>query len=110
VEFDTLYFSVVKIKSEVWKMVTYNLMLKLKDVADYDEVRGTLLGMLGQIEGLTSVRVERNLLPRTHDLIMVAEFTDKDAQTSYMTDPKHLAVGEKINPLIENVALVCYEQ
>jgi hypothetical protein len=65
--------------------------------------------MRGQIDGLTGVRVERNLLQKTHDLIMVAEFTDKEAQTRYTTDPKHLAVGERINPLIENIALVCCE-
>ena len=56
-----------------------------------EKIKSGLEGLAGRIPGMTSVKVNIDLLPSsTGDVMLDTEFTDESALKAYQTNPEHL--------------------
>lgn len=93
-------------------MVIHIGMLTLAETAttqDRQAIADGLAAMIGEVDGLESVRVglDLGLAPGNADLIFLLEFaTDADRQ-AYATHPAHKAlIAERIAPVLASKAFV----
>lgn len=72
------------------------ICIKLKDNSDehMNKVKELLLSMKGRVPMLEDIWVGTDFLhsPRSFDIVMVAELTNKDVLDDYQNDPYHAGV------------------
>ena len=56
-----------------------------------EKIKSSLEGLMGKIDGMTSVKVNIDLLPSsTGDVMLDTEFTDENALKAYQVHPDHV--------------------
>ncbi|MGN1235496.1 MAG: Dabb family protein [Christensenellaceae bacterium] len=87
-------------------MIRHVILWKLKELSPTEKesvkqgIKEGLEGLVGQIEGLLSVRVEIRGLPSSCvDLMLDSTFADEASLLRYSSHPLHVAVAEsKVRP------------
>jgi hypothetical protein len=107
-------FSICHIlKKEKMKMITNNLLLKLKDrnSENITKARDVLLSMQGKIECLRDLKVEVDVRhgETSYDIILIAQFASMKDLDAYLVHPVHMEVSKYIASVLETGAAVCYE-
>ena len=95
-------------------MVKHMVAFKLKEPTreNIDAVKGIIMSMLGEIDVVRSLRVEEDFLraPESFDLMLFAEFDNRDDLMTYAMHPYHLEfVGAKCAPYVTAVHPFDYE-
>ena len=88
-------------------MVKHIILWQLKDEFTENEkteikkgIKEGLEGLLGQIDGLTEIKVYCEGLPSSNaDVMLYSVFKDEDSLRNYATHPEHVAVADgKVRP------------
>lgn len=78
--------------------------------ATAEKIKSGLEGLAGRIPGMTSVKVNIDLLPSsTGDVMLDTEFTDESALKAYQTNPEHVAVATYVRSVVCDRKCVDYE-
>ena len=66
-----------------------------------EKIKSSLEGLMGKIDGMTSVKVNIDLLPSsTGDVMLDTEFTDENALKAYQVHPDHVyAANTYVRPV-----------
>jgi hypothetical protein len=95
------------------KMITNNLLLKLKDrnSENIDKARDVLLSMQGKIEFLRDLRVAVDIRhgESSYDILLITKFNSMKDLDAYLVHPVHVEVSKYIAGVLEAGAAVCYE-
>jgi hypothetical protein len=95
------------------KMITNNLLLKLKERNNENitKARDVLLSMQGKIEPLRDLKVEVNIrhTASSYDIVLIAQFASMEDFDAYLVHPLHIEVSKYIASVLEIGASVCYE-
>lgn len=67
-------------------------------------------GLLGVVDGLTDIEVDRNQNGGTFDLMLNSTFTTRGAAEAYQTHPAHVAIKSIVHTLIAGRDAVDYER
>ncbi len=97
-------------------MVKHVIIWKFKEELSADEraaaavkIKEGLEGLIGQIEGLTEIRVYTNPLESSSgDLILDSTFVDEDALKGYQIHPKHVEVATYVRSQVASRACFDY--
>lgn len=74
------------------------------------KIKFGLEGLLGQIDGLTEIKVYTNPLASSNgDLILDSTFTDETALKGYQTNPKHLEVATFVRSVVADRKCIDFE-
>lgn len=96
-------------------MVKHIVLWTLKDEEKKDEDRiiagfqKRFKALLGVVDGLTAIEVGKNYNGGDFDMVLNCEFTTKEAQDSYQTNPAHLAIATDVRKMVCNRVCVDYE-
>lgn len=94
-------------------MIVNNLMLKLKNRDDETirKVKEELLSMMGNVDVLRGVEVQRNIREGevNYDLLVTTEFESMEDFDTYIIHPFHIEVSENIGSYIQEIAAVCFK-
>ena len=76
-----------------------------------EKIKSSLEGLMGKINGMTSVKVNIDLLPSsTGDVMLDTEFTDENALKAYQVHPDHVyAANTYVRPVIADRKCVDYQ-
>jgi len=82
-------------------MIRHVVIVKFLPEVDHsliDTIGARLGSLVGRIEGMRSMRVERDLgiSERASDMCIIAEFDDVDAWRAYQEDAEHLEVARGV--------------
>lgn len=77
-----------------------------KVVADLQHKFKSLLGV---VDGLTAIEIGHNYNGGKFDLVLYCEFISREAQDKYQTHPSHVAIKEKVHPLVCGRECIDYE-
>ena len=93
-------------------MIVHNILFKLKDKAHIPEAVAKLQGMAGQIPELAFIEVGIDQVGsnRSFHIALLTKFKTWADLDSYQTHPVHTPVIEYMSNIIENVAVVDYEE
>jgi Stress responsive A/B Barrel Domain len=95
------------------KMITNNLLLKLKEKTsdNIEKTRDMLLSMQGKIEFLRDLRVELDIRhgASSYDIMLITQFASMKDFDAYLIHPTHVEVAKYIASVLESAAAVCYE-
>jgi hypothetical protein len=74
-----------------------------------EKIKSSLEGLMGKISGMTSVKVNIDLLPSsTGDVMLDTEFTDENALKAYQVNPDHVAAATYIRSVVSDRKCVDY--
>lgn len=74
------------------------------------KIKEGIEGLLGQIEGLTDIKVYTNpLASSSGDLILDSTFVDEEALKGYQVNPKHVEVATYVRSQVGSRACFDYE-
>lgn len=99
-------------------MVKHIILWKLKDEYSDNEkesikagIKSGLEGLLGEIEGLTEIKVYTNGLASSNaDLMLDSTFVSEDALKAYALHPAHVKVAdEKVRPFTQTRSCLDFE-
>ncbi len=96
-------------------MVRHIILWTLKKSCNTDVVKRdmkvALEGLVGVIPGLLTMRIETKPLPTSNaDVMLVSEFTCKEALAAYATHPAHVAVADtKVRPFTQTRTVMDFE-
>lgn len=98
-------------------MVKHVIIWNFKEELTADErkaagakIKEDIEGLMGQIEGLTDIKVYINPLESSSgDLILDSTFVDESALKSYQVNPKHVAVATYVRSQVGSRASFDYE-
>ena len=99
-------------------MVKHIILWKLKDEYSENEkesikagIKSGLEGLLGEIEGLTEIKVYTNGLASSNaDLMLDSTFVSEDALKAYAVHPAHVKVAdEKVRPFTQTRSCLDFE-
>lgn len=76
-----------------------------------EKIKSSLEGLMGKIDGMTSVKVNIDLLPSsTGDIMLDTEFTDENALKAYQVHPDHVyAANTYVRPVTADRKCVDYQ-
>lgn len=76
-----------------------------------EKIKSSLEGLMGKIDGMTSVKVNIDLLPSsTGDVMLDTEFTDENALKAYQVHPDHVyAANTYVRPATADRKCVDYQ-
>ena len=84
-------------------MVRHIVMYRLKD-DNIDEtarqMKETLVGLNGKIEGLHGLRIDRDCNSRQYAVCLTADFDDLAALKSYKNHPLHVAASDFVHEVM----------
>jgi len=99
-------------------MVKHIILWKLKEEYSESEkesikagIKSGLEGLLGEIEGLTEIKVYTNGLASSNaDLMLDSTFVSEDALKAYAVHPAHVKVAdEKVRPFTQTRSCLDFE-
>lgn len=99
-------------------MVKHIILWKLKEEYSESEkesikagIKSGLEGLLGEIEGLTEIKVHTNGLASSNaDLMLDSTFVSEDALKAYAVHPAHVKVAdEKVRPFTQTRSCLDFE-
>lgn len=99
-------------------MIKHIILWKLKDEYSENEkesikagIKSGLEGLLGEIEGLTEIKVYTNGLASSNaDLMLDSTFVSEDALKAYAVHPAHVKVAdEKVRPFTQTRSCLDFE-
>lgn len=98
-------------------MVKHIIIWKLKDELSAAEkeaakakAKAGLEALVGRIPGTLTMRVLTDLLPSSvGDMMLLSEFTDRDALKAYQVNPLHVEVATFIRSVVSDRACADYE-
>lgn len=74
------------------------------------KIKAGLEGLLGQIDGLTEIKVYTNPLESSNgDLILDSTFVDEASLKGYQTNPKHLEVATFVRSVVSDRKCIDFE-
>ncbi len=74
------------------------------------KIKSGLEGLLGQIEGLSEIKVYASSIKSSNaDLMLDSTFVDADALASYQTNPKHIEVATFVRSVMESRKCIDFE-
>ena len=96
------------------RMVTNNLLIKLKERSDneIEKVKDLLLSMDGKIPALISIKVETDIRgpeKSSYDIMLITQFYEFGDLNEYLNHPVHIEVSEYIKKVMDIGASLCYE-
>ena len=97
-------------------MVKHNILWKLKDEANTDEVKAGikqgLEGLMGKIPGLTEIKVQTTCLDSSNvDVMLYAVFESAEALKGYSVHPAHVEVADtKVRPFTATRSCIDFEE
>jgi hypothetical protein len=98
---------------EVNKMVTNNLLIKLKegDKENIQKVKDALLNMKDKIDVLHNIQVETNIRhgAAAYDILLMTRFSSLEDMETYLIHPLHVEIAKYIVEVMDSSASVCYE-
>ncbi len=76
-----------------------------------EKIKSSLEGLMGKIDGMTSVKVNIDLLPSsTGDVMLDTTFTDENALKAYQVHPDHVyAANTYVHPVTADRKCVDYQ-
>ncbi len=76
-----------------------------------EKIKSSLEGLMGKIDGMTSVKVNIDLLPSsTGDVMLDTTFTDENALKAYQVHPDHVyAANTYVRPVTADRKCVDYQ-
>jgi len=91
-----------------WKLADRDPAALDRDVARAAEALGTLPAL---VPGIRSFQVGRDVVgsPRSHDLVLIADFDDRAALDAYDAHPEHQRVAAVVRSLVASAASVDFE-
>ena len=95
-------------------MVKHIILWKLKSEFNNDEIKNqmkeTLEGLYGQIDGLLEIKVQIEKLDSSNvDVMLYSAFTDEAALKNYATHEKHVFVADNfVRPYTESRSCIDY--
>ena len=73
-----------------------------------EKIKTGLEGLIGQIDGLTEIKVFTNPLESSNgDIILDSTFTDESALKAYQVNPKHIEVATFVRSIVGT--LKCFD-
>lgn len=97
-------------------MVKHIILWNLKEDFNNDlikqDMKHSLEGLVGKIDGLLSLNVEFNPLATSNaDVMLYSEFENKQALKFYATHPEHVKVADtKVRPFTKTRTVFDFEQ
>ena len=90
-------------------MVKHVIIWSFKDELTADEkstaaqkIKKDLEGLMGEIEGMTDIKVYINPLSSSNgDLMLDSTFKDENALKEYQVNPKHVAVATYVRSVVD---------
>jgi len=74
------------------------------------KIKAGLEGLLGQIEGLSEIKVYTNPFDSSNgDIMLDSTFVDSDALSAYQTNPKHIEVATYVRSVVGERKCFDYE-
>ena len=91
-------------------MIKHVVMWKMKESEQLGKMKEKLESLEESVEEVESLEVGINFndSTRAYDIVLIVEFSDKDALASYQKDPKHLEVANFVNEVTKEVVAVDY--
>ena len=89
-----------------WKL---NEAGKAHQEALYADLSARFHALLGVVDGLTAIEVGQNYNGGEFDLVLLCEFTTREAEKAYQSHPAHLAIKEIVHQNVCGRAAVDYE-
>ncbi len=75
-----------------------------------EKIKSGLEGLLGQIEGLTEIKVyARTMESSNADLMLDSTFTDEESLKGYQANPKHIEVATYVRSVMESRKCIDFE-
>ena len=89
-----------------WKL---NEAGKAHQEALYADLSARFHALLGVVDVLTAIEVGQNYNGGEFDLVLLCEFTTREAEKAYQSHPAHLAIKEIVHQNVCGRAAVDYE-
>ena len=89
-----------------WKL---NEAGKAHQEALYADLAARFHALLGVVDGLSAIEVGQNYNGGEFDLVLLCEFTTREAEKAYQSHPAHLAIKEIVHQNVCGRAAVDYE-
>ena len=96
-------------------MVKHIVCWKLNDAgkahqeALFSDLSARFHALPGVVDGLTAIEVGQNYNGGEFDLVLLCEFTTREAEKAYQTHPAHVAVKEIVQQNVRGRVAVDYE-
>ncbi|MBO4940615.1 MAG: Dabb family protein [Clostridia bacterium] len=75
-----------------------------------EKIKAGLEGLLGQIEGLTEIKVYSSTMESSNaDLMLDSTFVDEASLAGYQTNPKHVEVATFVRSVMESRKCIDFE-
>ncbi len=85
-------------------------MSETEKVSAAEKIKSGLEGLLGQIEGLTEIKVYASTIKSSNaDLMLDSTFVDEASLSGYQTNPKHVEVATFVRSVMENRKCIDFE-